>query len=48
MAPIATNHTDVETKEQESMHLLTLESYPSLNSHDFNIEASKQLQIEAV
>ena len=42
-----TSRPGIGTEEQESVHLLTLESYPSLNLHDFNIEASEQLQMEA-
>ena len=46
-APIATNRAGMEIEERESMHLLTPESYPLLNSRDFDVEASEQLQIEA-
>ena len=46
-APIATDRAGVETEERESVRLLTPESYPSLNSRDFDAEASEQLQIEA-
>ncbi|KAI7978240.1 hypothetical protein EIK77_003559, partial [Talaromyces pinophilus] len=44
---MATERPSVETEERESVRLLTPESNPSLNSRDFDAEASQQLQMEA-
>jgi hypothetical protein len=46
-APMLTDRPGVETEGQGSVRLLTPESNPSLDSRDFDIEASEQLQLEA-
>ncbi|KUL81978.1 hypothetical protein ZTR_10709 [Talaromyces verruculosus] len=44
---MVTDRPGVGTEEQESVRLLTPESDPSLDSRDFDAEASEQLQMEA-
>jgi transposase InsO family protein len=45
--PVAVDRSGVRSEEQESVRFPTPESNPSLESRDFDAEASEQLQIEA-